>query len=148
MKIKRAYKYRFYSTPEQEVLLSQTFGCVCFAYNYILRWRSDEYYKNGNSINYNAVSKKLTELKKIPKYAWLNQVSSVPIQQSLRHQQSAFKKFWAGRANHPTFKKKHAKQSATPALSVVTLADLSMKVCRCLSVNGIVLSAKPIMTET
>ena len=69
MKIKRAYKYRFYSTPEQEVLLSQTFGCVCFAYNYILRWRSDEYCKNGNSINYNAVSKKLTELKKIPKYA-------------------------------------------------------------------------------
>ena len=46
MKTKRAYKYRFYPTPEQEVLLSQTFGCVRFAYNHILRWRTDEYYKN------------------------------------------------------------------------------------------------------
>ena len=50
MKTKRAYKYRFYPTPEQEASLAQTFGCVRFAYNYILRWRTDEYYKNGNSV--------------------------------------------------------------------------------------------------
>ena len=123
MKTKRAYKYRFYPTLEQEVLLSQTFGCVRFAYNHILRWRTDEYYKNGNSINYNAASKKLTELKKIPEYAWLNQVSSVPIQQSLRHQQSAFKNFWEGRAKYPTFKKKHAKQSATLVSSAFSMKN-------------------------
>ena len=123
MKTKRAHKYRFYPTPEQEVLLSQTFGCVRFVYNHILRWRTDEYYKNGNSINYNAASKKLTELKKIPEYAWLNQVSSVPIQQSLRHQQSAFKNFWEGRAKYQTFKKKRTKQSATLVSSAFSMKN-------------------------
>lgn len=83
---KLAFKYRFYPTPEQEKLLAQTFGCVRFVYNHILRWRIDEYYKNGNSVNYNTASKQLTELKKNPDYQWLKDVSSVPIQQALRHQ--------------------------------------------------------------
>ena len=69
---KRAYKYRFYPTIEQEKILSQTFGCVRFVYNHILRWRTDEYFNSGNSINYNAASKQLTELKKNPEYQWLN----------------------------------------------------------------------------
>ncbi|MGM0915929.1 MAG: helix-turn-helix domain-containing protein, partial [Pseudomonadota bacterium] len=30
---KRAYRYRFYPTPEQEQLLARTFGCVRFVYN-------------------------------------------------------------------------------------------------------------------
>lgn len=72
MKTKRAYKYRFYPTLEQEILLAQTFGCVRFAYNHILRWRTDEYYKNANSVNYDATSKQLTELKKNLEYQWLN----------------------------------------------------------------------------
>ncbi|MCW7554566.1 transposase [Endozoicomonas gorgoniicola] len=114
---KRAFKYRFYPTPEQETLLAQTFGCIRFVYNHILRWRTDEYYNNGCSINYNAASKQLTELKKNPEYQWLKDVSSVPVQQALRHQQTAFKNFWEGRAKYPTFKKRHAKQSATFAAS-------------------------------
>ena len=120
---KRAFKYRFYPTPEQEQLLAQTFGCVRFVYNHILRWRTDEYYKNGNSVNYNAASKQLTELKKNPEYQWLKDVSSVPIQQALRHQQTAFKNFWEGRAKYPTFKKRHAKQSATFAASAFSMKD-------------------------
>ncbi|ENY2751925.1 helix-turn-helix domain-containing protein, partial [Salmonella enterica] len=46
--MKRAYKYRFYPTPEQAEqaeLLAQTFGCVRFVYNSILRWRTDAYYE-------------------------------------------------------------------------------------------------------
>ena len=113
MKTKRALKYRFYPTPEQKQLLAQTFGCVRFVYNEILRWRTNEYYDNGNSISYNAASKKLTELKKNPDYQWLKNVSSVPLQQSLRHQQTAFKNFWEGRAKYPTFKKRHSQQSAS-----------------------------------
>ncbi len=123
MKTKRAYKYRFYPTVEQEKLLAQTFGCVRFVYNHILRWRTDEYYKNGNSVNYNDASKQLTELKNNSEYQWLKDVSSVPIQQSLRHQQTAFKNFWEGRAKYPTFKKKHSKQSATFAASAFSMKN-------------------------
>ncbi|GAB3477456.1 hypothetical protein GCM10027398_33070 [Azotobacter salinestris] len=41
---KRAYKYRFYPTPEQAELLARTFGCVRSVYNRILRWRTDAFY--------------------------------------------------------------------------------------------------------
>ncbi|WP_299021320.1 RNA-guided endonuclease TnpB family protein [uncultured Photobacterium sp.] len=108
----RAYKYRFYPTPEQVTLLEQTFGCVRFVYNSILRWRTDTYRNEKTPVNYGAASSRLTELKKIPELSWLNDVSCVPLQQSLRHQQIAFKNFFEGRTNYPTFKRKRSKQSA------------------------------------
>lgn len=118
-----AIKQRFYPTPEQEQLLAQTFGCVRFVYNAILRWRTDAYYKDGESIDYKGASAKLTEMKKDPELSWLKDVSSVPLQQSLRHQQAAFKNFWEGRAKYPTFKKKTHKQSATLASSAFKYQD-------------------------
>ncbi len=45
MDIKRAYRFRFYPTDEQKVMLTQTFGCVRFVYNYMLRLRTDAWYK-------------------------------------------------------------------------------------------------------
>lgn len=41
MEIKRAYKFRFYPTAEQEMILAKTFGCARFAYNRMLRLRMD-----------------------------------------------------------------------------------------------------------
>lgn len=108
----RAYKFRFYPTESQATLLAQTFGCVRFVYNSILRWRSDEYYQSKAKIGYVQASAKLTELKKQPEFAFLNEVSCVPTQQALRHQQTAFKNFFEGRAKYPTFKSKKHKQSA------------------------------------
>ena len=35
MKITRAYQFRLYPTPEQEVLIHKTFGCTRFLYNQI-----------------------------------------------------------------------------------------------------------------
>jgi len=110
--MKRAYKYRFYPTPDQVELLTQTFGCVRFIYNSILRWRTDAYYKHQEKIGYVQASARLTALKKEPEFAWLNDVSCVPLQQSLRHQQTAFANFFAGRAKYPTFKSKRHKQAA------------------------------------
>lgn len=59
----RAYKFRFYPTESQATLLAQTFGCVRFVYNSILRWRSDEYYQSRAKIGYIQASAKLTEFK-------------------------------------------------------------------------------------
>jgi putative transposase len=56
-------------------------------------------------------SKLLTDLKKDPEFVWLKKVASVALQQSLRHQQTAFTNFWDGRTKYPTFKKKNARQS-------------------------------------
>ena len=59
-----AVKQRFYPTPEQVALLEQTFGCVRYIYNAILRWRTDAFYNESQKVNYNSVSSHLTDLKK------------------------------------------------------------------------------------
>ncbi|ELY6205951.1 TPA: transposase [Cronobacter sakazakii] len=111
--MKRAYKYRFYPTPDQIELLAQTFGCVRFVYNSILRWRTDAYCERQEKIGYPQADKRLTALKAMPEYAFLREVSAVPLQQAIRHQQDAFKNFFAGRAAYPAFKSKRHKQAAT-----------------------------------
>lgn len=112
METKRAYKFRFYPTPEQELNLAKTFGCVRFAYNYMLRQRTDAWFQRQEKVGYHETSAMLTALKKQPEFAWLNEVSSVPVQQSLRHLQTAFGNFFARRNKYPTFKKKGGAQSA------------------------------------
>jgi len=112
MKIQKAYKFRFYPDAEQAELLAKTFGCVRFVYNEILRYRTGAYYAAKESVSYLGANAKLTAIKKQPELSWLNEVSSVPLQQCLRNQQAAFSNFFAGRAKYPTFKKKNGQQSA------------------------------------
>ena len=112
MDIKRAYRFRLYPTPEQEQVLAQTFGCARFAYNHMLRLRTDAWFSRRERIGYHETSAALTQLKKDPEFAWLNEVSSVPVQQALRHLQTAFANFFTKRAKYPTFKRKDGQQSA------------------------------------
>ncbi len=111
MKQKRAYHYRFYPTPEQVQILARTFGCARYIYNWALRLRTDAYYKNQQRIGYYETSAQLTLLKK--QTPWLNEVSSVPLQQALSHLDRAFRNFFEGRAEYPKFHKKHGVQSAS-----------------------------------
>jgi len=62
----------------------------------------------------------MTDLKKAEGTAWLQEVSSVPLQQSLRHLEKAMGNFFAKRAKYPKYHKKHKKQSATYAASAFT----------------------------
>lgn len=54
----------------------------------------------------------LRELKQQDDHRWLNDVSSVPVQQCLGHLQTAFKNFFQGRAKYPNFKRKSGHQAA------------------------------------
>lgn len=109
--MKVRHTFRFYPSKPQERILAKTFGCVRVAYNSALQLRINSY-KAGTTINYNASSAALTALKKTPERAFLNEVSSVPMQQALRHLQSAFVNFFEKRSEFPRFKSKHGKQSA------------------------------------
>mgnify|MGYP001412628913 CR=1 FL=1 len=115
MKQKRAYKYRFYPTEEQKRILARTFGCCRYVYNWGLRLRTDAYYKEGQRLYCNDLSAALTQLKKQENTIWLSEVSSVPLQQALRHLDRAFINFFEGRGKYPAFKKKRNQQSATYA---------------------------------
>jgi putative transposase len=115
MKQKKAYKYRVYPTQEQAHILARTFGCCRYAYNWALRQRTDAFFQRGERLYYNQLAVLLTDLKKQEETAWLSEVSSVPLQQSLRHLDTAFRNFFEGRAEYPTFHKKHGAQAATYA---------------------------------
>ena len=112
MKQLRGFKFRFYPTSAQRLELAQTFGCTRFVYNWALALRTNSYYQDKVSLNYTDTSNALTKLKKDSEKFWLKQVSAVPLQQSLRHLNTAFVNFFAGRNKYPRFKKKNNRQSA------------------------------------
>ncbi len=130
MEVKRAYRFRFYPTPEQEMILAKTFGCARFAYNYMLRLRTDAWFKEKKRVGYHETSALLTKLKKTPEYAWLNEVSSVPVQQALRHLQTAFNNFFAKRARYPQYKRKDGPQSAEYTTSAFKWDGRSLKLAK------------------
>ena len=109
--MKLRYRFRFYPTDEQAHELACVFGSVRYVYNWGLRLRSDAY-REGKKIGYHESSAALTELKQREDHAWLNEVSSVPLQQSLRHLQTAFGNFFDKRGKYPKFKKKYGDQAA------------------------------------
>ena len=131
MQTKRAYKFRFYPDPQQEKLLAQTFGCVRYVYNSILRYRTDAYDQTQEKIGYMGANARLTAIKKLPESLFLNDVSSVPLQQCLRHQQIAFKNFFEGRAKYPVFKSKKHRQSAEFTYRAFTFKNGELKLAKC-----------------
>ncbi len=50
--VKRAYKCRFYPTPEQAEELARTFGCVRLVYNKALEERTRAYTLDGRKVSY------------------------------------------------------------------------------------------------
>ncbi len=120
MKQKKAYRYRFYPSAEQQRILAQTFGCCRYVYNWALQQRTDAYYQHGERLYYEGTAQRLVLLKKQEETLWLNEVSSVVLQQALRHLDRAFRNFFEGRAEYPTFKKKCHQQAATYASNAFT----------------------------
>ncbi len=108
----KAFKYRFYPTPEQEILLRRTMGCARLVYNRALALRTEAWHEKQEQVGYKETSGMLTAWKKEEELQFLNEVSSVPLQQGLRHLQKAFSNFFTGRAKYPNFKKKHQGGSA------------------------------------
>jgi putative transposase len=110
--MQKAFNYRFYPTTEQESLLRRTMGCLRLVYNKALDARTEAWYERQERIDFVKTSSMLTSWKKQEDLDFLNEVSSVPLQQGLRNLQKAFTNFWAGRAKYPNFKKKHSGGSA------------------------------------
>jgi putative transposase len=108
----KAFSYRFYPTPEQESLLRRTLGCARLVYNRALAVRTEAWYKEHKRVGYAETSSMLTEWKKTEELDFLNKVSCVPLQQCLRHLQTAYTNFFDGRAKYPNFKKKRNGGSA------------------------------------
>ncbi|GIH59710.1 RNA-guided endonuclease InsQ/TnpB family protein [Microbispora siamensis] len=121
--MRTAYKVRVYPTPEQAAVLNRTFGCVRLVWNIVLAWRQARYHAEGATTSYARTDRYLTELKRDGGHDFLYEVSSVPLQQALRHQHTAFANFFAGRARSPRYKSRHGRQSATYTRSAFRWRD-------------------------
>jgi putative transposase len=123
-RVQRSYKYRWYPTDEQADELARTFGCVRLVYNKALEARTAVWHTEQRRVGYAGTSAWLTGWKRTDELAFLNDVSSVPLQQALRHLQAAFTAFWNKSAGYPKFKaKKRSRASAEYTRSAFRYRD-------------------------
>jgi putative transposase len=114
--MKGRYQYRFYPTDQHRQSLAQLFGCVRVVWNDALALS-----KANKFPGYNRLAKSLTLSKKTEERRWLSDVSSVPLQQSLKQLEVAYKNYFGSlkgkrkgkKVGQPRFKKKTNSQSAT-----------------------------------
>ncbi len=129
--VEKAYKFRFYPTKQQENLLRRTLGCVRLIYNKALAARTQAWYEKQERVGYAQTSAMLTNWKKQEDLKFLTEVSCVPLQQGLRHLQTAFTNFFSNRARYPNFKKKRNGGSAEFTKSAFKWKDGQVYLAKC-----------------
>ena len=102
----KAYKYKLKTTVKQRKMLLNHFGCCRYIYNWGLERKINQYKTDKKSLSYVALAKELTQLKQQENTKWLQNVSNECLQQSLRHLEDAFKRFFKEKKGFPNFKKR------------------------------------------
>lgn len=118
----RAYKFRIYPNDGQKILFAKTFGCVRMVYNHWLDRKIRQYEENKSNVTYTVCAKEMAEMKKMEEYAFLREVDSISLQQSLRHLDTAFQNFFKQpKTGFPRFKSKSGiKTAILRCASIVT----------------------------
>ena len=90
------YNFRLYPTPGQRIALAKAFGCARVVYNDGLRIRQEAFEAGLPYIKDADLQRQvITEAKKTPERAWLSEVSSVVLVQSLNDLHKAYRNFFA-----------------------------------------------------
>lgn len=103
----RTFKVELAPNNKQHSLLYQAAGTARWAYNWALAKEKAYYAENGKFLFDGELRKQLTQLKKTPELAWLNQYSNNITKQAIKDCSIALKNFFKGHAEFPTFKSKH-----------------------------------------
>ena len=115
--MKARYRYRIYPTDQQKQSLAQLFGCVRVVWNDALALCKQSEKKPKSAELQKTV---ITKAKQTEERNWLEDVSCVPLQQSVIDLETAFKNFFNSckgkrkgqKVRYPRFKKKTSSQSA------------------------------------
>lgn len=108
----KSIKVRLNPNNKQLTKLFQYAGCARFTYNWAVA-REQENYKQGNKfLTDNELRKEFTQLKKLPDYKWLNEVSNNVTKQAIKDACNTYKRFFKGQCKYPKFK---SKKYSTPA---------------------------------
>lgn len=127
---RKAFRYRFYPSPDQEQLLRRTFGCVRLVYNKALALRSGAWSAEKRTIKYKELDATLTVWKRNPDLSFLSEVSCVPLQQALRHLDGSYSRFFKRLGRYPRFKKRRHGGSATFTRSAFTFRNSQLKLAK------------------
>ncbi|WBP91106.1 RNA-guided endonuclease InsQ/TnpB family protein [Kitasatospora cathayae] len=112
------YSFRVYPNGPQRSALARAFGCARVVFNDALRVREDARATGLPFVTSGELSRKLTASKETPERAWLCEVSSVVLQQSLRDLEAAYRNFFDGlkgkrpKLGPPRFKSKRDSRQA------------------------------------
>ena len=88
------YRYRIEPTPAQQMMLARVFGCCRVVFNDALRVRG-EGYRAGNKLSDSEIQRRvITQAKKTTERAWLGEVPSVALVQSVNDSRRAWRNFF------------------------------------------------------
>lgn len=90
----RRYNYHAYPTQWQRDALSRLYGACRYAYNWVIDQRELMRSRRGKMQTYVQLSSMFTRLKHSPGTEWLQDMSCVPLQQSIRHADAAYRNFF------------------------------------------------------
>src|ERR1700688_427787 len=105
-RITRSYRIRSYPNGAQRRLRDRWFGAYRWLWNTTLEIRTEAYRECGLKLTGNDISRWLTQWKGTQGHEWLKLVPATCLTQCLRDQDSAFRNYFAGRAQYPKFKRK------------------------------------------
>ena len=114
----RAIKVRIYPNKQQELMINKSLGCVRFIYNRALALKKSRYETYKDNLSTIEIDKMVTFWKKTEEMSFLKDANAQSLQQTLRHLDSAYKKFFKEKKGFPTFKKKSDNQSYSVVGSV------------------------------
>ncbi|CAH2464288.1 hypothetical protein IIQ_05305 [Bacillus cereus VD118] len=109
----KAYIFRLYPTEQQAHLIRKTFGCVRFVYNKMLAERKEVYEKHKGNKEELKKQKHPTPAKYKVEFEWLKEVDSLALANAQLNLQTAYKNFFSGQNDFPTFKSKKNRKSYT-----------------------------------
>lgn len=103
--IYRARLLRLRPTAEQAARLGRWAGAIRFVYNLALEQRRT-FWRPGRTFNFVSQGREITELR--AQVDWIADVSRVALDQALRDLDQAYRNWWSGRAEAPTYRKRGA----------------------------------------
>ena len=108
----KSIKVRLNPNNKQLTKLFQYAGCARFAYNWAIIREQENYKQGGRFPSDCELRREFTQLKKLPEYKWLNEVSNDVTKQAIKDACGAYKRFFKGQCRYPKFKsRKHSAPS-------------------------------------
>lgn len=120
----KGFMFPVFPDKQQAKLFNETFGCCRFVWNKALAEAIKEYDdylakkelgtatpEDRPDVSGYGFVQRLVRYKADKEYAWLNDVSSVALQQTMLHLGMAFSRFFKTKTGYPKFKSKYARQS-------------------------------------